>query len=439
MVIVMKIAISGTGYVGLVTGICLAEIGHDITCVDIDKEKINSIKEGNIPIYDEKIEELIKKNKDNLKFTTNYKMTYKNNDIIFVCVGTPDRYDGSANTDYVYEVCNQIKESATSDKIIIIKSTVPMGINDDIHKHLNENSDYRFHIVSNPEFLSQGTAIHDMLYPSRIIVGTEDDYSEDMMRKIYEPLTKAPYNAPYLSMSRKSAEMVKYASNDFLALKISYINEIANFCEKIGANIDDVTSGMSYDSRIGDKFLNAGIGYGGSCFPKDTKALHWLSRDLECELKTISSTIDVNKLQKVKLMNKVLEDFKELKGKKVAVLGLSFKPGTDDLREAPSIVNVDMLLEYGAFVNVYDPVALNKFKKLYGNQVNYYQSIDEAITGCDFAMIMTEWDQIVNYDLENYKKLMKRPIIYDGRNCYSLADAKSANLIYYSIGRKYIK
>ncbi len=431
----MKVAVAGTGYVGLVTAVCLAEIGHTVICVDVDQEKIKMLQSLKSPIYEKNLEEFMKKNKDHIFYTLDYKKAYQEAEIIFIGVGTPERYDGSANLDYVYHVCEQIKGSVTADKTIVIKSTVPIGTNDEVEKFLNKESKIHFSVASNPEFLAQGTAVHDTLYASRIVVGTNDEKSKKIMEQLYLPLTKEPYNVPYLSMNRRSAEMVKYASNDFLALKISYINEIANFCEKVGANIDEVTRGMSYDSRIGNQFLKAGIGYGGSCFPKDTKALHWLGKSLDCELKTVNATIEINRIQKLKLAQKVKEDFPNLKGKKAAVLGLSFKPGTDDLREAPSLVNIDFLLDYGVNVSVYDPVALDKFKSSYKRKIKYCTTIDEAIQDCDFAFIMTEWKEIKEYDLNHYRKYMKTPFLYDGRNCYSIEAAKKAKIKYYSIGR----
>lgn len=432
----MKVAVAGTGYVGLVTAVCLAEIGHEVVCVDVDIEKVKLMQSLKSPIYEDRLEELMIKNKDNIIYTTDYKSAYKDSEVIFVGVGTPERQDGSANLDYIHEVCDQIKESSKDDKVVVIKSTVPMGTNKDISKRLNENSKVKFYVVSNPEFLAQGTAVKDTLSASRIIVGTNDKYSDKVMRELYLPLTQIPYNVPYLSMSRESAEMVKYASNDFLALKVSYINEIANICEEIGADIDDVTRGMSFDDRIGGKFLNAGIGYGGSCFPKDTKALYHFAQNLDCDLKTVNATIEVNVLQKQRLIEKAKKDFgEELKGKKVAVLGLAFKPGTDDLREAPSIDNVNMLLEYGVNINVYDPVALDKFKELFDNKIKYYKRIDDAIRNCDFVFIMTEWKEIVDYDVEKYVKLMRSPVVYDGRNCYSVEKMKEVGVLYRSIGR----
>lgn len=435
----MKVAVAGTGYVGLVTAVCFAEIGHDVVCVDVDPKKIDTLQKGKCPIYEPGLEELMKKNQDRLQYTLSYQEAYRDSKVIFVGVGTPERYDGSANLDYVYKVCEQIKEVAESDKIVVIKSTVPIGTNDELEKRLNENSSIHFYIVSNPEFLAQGTAVHDTLHPSRIVVGVEEEYSKKIMAELYHPLTVEPYSAPYLVMDRKSAEMVKYASNDFLALKISYINEIANFCEKIGADITEVTRGMSYDKRIGSQFLNAGIGYGGSCFPKDTKALHWLSQSVDCELKTIKACIEVNKSQKIKLFEQAYMDFKgDLSGKVVAVLGLSFKPNTDDLREAPSIDNVELLLEHGAIVRVYDSIALSKFKERFLQRVEYAFSIDEAIQDADSVFIMTEAEEFKNYPLSRYKKLMRQPYVYDGRNCYDLKIVEKEGIHYYSIGRRKI-
>lgn len=445
----MKIAVAGTGYVGLVTGVALAHIGHDVTCVDVDEEKVKKMSQGISPIYEEGLEELMKEGKERLTYTTNYKEAYKDKDVIFIGVGTPERADGSANLDYVYKVCEQIAESVNKDCVVVVKSTVPIGTNDKVEEYLRKNvkPGIKIYVASNPEFLAQGTAVRDTLHASRIVVGTNHRVPERIMRKLYSPLTKKPYKVPYLSMNRCSAEMVKYASNDFLALKISYINEIANFCEKVGANIEDVTKGMGYDSRIGNKFLNAGIGYGGSCFPKDTKALHWLSKELERELKTVSACIEVNKRQKIILYEYLKELLIDLENKNIGVLGLTFKPGTDDLREAASIDNVELLLDSGANVKAYDPISTEKFKekiKLFVDEdkvvekINYYTDIDDTIKDCDAVLIMTEWPQIKEYDLNKYEELMKNPLVLDGRNCYNLKDVEKTKVKYLSIGRKRI-
>ena len=441
----MKIAVAGTGYVGLVTGVALAHIGHNVTCVDVDKEKIVKMKKGISPIYEQDLEKLMQENSNRLDYTLDYKNAYKDADVIIIGVGTPEREDGSANLDYVYSVCEQIVESLEKDCVVVLKSTVPIGTNDEIEKKLNNEvkDGIKVYVVSNPEFLSQGTAVHDTLYASRIVVGTEDKFAADVMQKMYEPLTKEPYNVPYLHTSRRSAEMIKYASNDFLALKISYINEIANLCKKLGANIEDVAKGMGYDSRIGNKFLKAGIGYGGSCFPKDTKALHWLGQIEGVELETIQACISVNKKQKLVLFNELLNDFNgHIEGKTISVLGLTFKPGTDDLRDAPSIDNISMLLDYGVHVKAFDPISTESFKKKINfkladdgvkGTIAFFDNIDETIKDADAVMIMTEWPEIVNYDVKQYKKLMKTPRVYDGRNCYKLEDTK--DIIYSSIGR----
>lgn len=436
----MKIAVAGTGYVGLVTGVALAHIGHNVTCLDNDTKKIKKLKLGICPVYESELEDLMNKNKGKLNFTTDCKEAYDNVDAIFVCVGTPEKEDGSANLDYIYKVCESITKFLKRDCNIIIKSTVPIGTNDKVEEYLRKNitENINVNVSSNPEFLSQGTAVHDTLYASRIVVGTENEEAEKIMREIYKPFTEEPYNIPYLSMNRRSAEMVKYASNDFLALKISYINEIANFCEKIGADIIDVTNGMKFDSRIGSKFLSAGIGYGGSCFPKDTKSLHYISNINGEEITTVRSGIEVNKRQKKRLFEKLKRDFKNLKGISVAVLGCAFKPGTDDIRESPSIDNVNLLLEFGCQVFIYDPLDLarNNFKKIYGDSIKYFGSIDECIKNKDVVMIMTEHKEIVDYDLNNYVKLMKKPVIYDGRNCYLIDNVNKYSINYISIGRQ---
>lgn len=438
----MKVAVAGTGYVGLVTGVALAHVGHNVTCVDVDEEKIKLMKKGISPIYEKDLEDLMKKNKDRLVYTTDYKKAYSNADVIFIGVGTPERSDGSANLDYVFMVCDNIAESLTHDCVVVVKSTVPIGTNDKVEEYLNSHVKEGIHVsvASNPEFLAQGTAVRDTLYASRIVVGCEDDYARGVMEEVYRPFTMDEYQVPYLVMNRRSAEMVKYASNDFLALKISYINEVSNFCEVIGADITDVTRGMSYDKRIGDKFLNSGIGYGGSCFPKDTKALHFLSCEYDTEFKTIKACIDVNKQQKLRLFKKLKEDYgnKNLHGMNIAILGATFKPGTDDLREAPSIDNVRALLDYGVNISIYDPVGLDRFEKLFGNSINYYDNIDDCIKDKDLVMIMTEWDTIKNYDLDKYVKLMKTPIIYDGRNCYPLSSVEKYKVNYVSMGRREI-
>lgn len=433
----MKIVVAGTGYVGLVTGACLSEVGHTVTCVDIDENKVAIMKQGISPIYEPGLDELLKRNykAGRLDFTVDYKRAYKDADVIFIGVGTPEREDGSANLSYVYGVCKQIADNVEKDCLVVIKSTVPIGTNDRVEAYLNEfkKNSVNIEVASNPEFLAQGTAVKDTLHASRIVIGIESKKSEETLRRIYEP-----FGQPIVVTNRRSAEMIKYASNDFLALKISFMNEMANVCEIVGADIQDVAKGMSFDKRIGDKFLNAGIGYGGSCFPKDTKALHWLANDNGYEIKTIKAAIEVNENQKYKLFRKAKEKFGSLRGMKVAVLGLTFKPGTDDLREAPSIPNVRRLLDEGAQIIAYDPVGINNFKKLYPTEIDYVNIPEDALVDADMAFIFTEWGEIKSIPMNKYEELMSSPVIFDGRNCYGLDEAEKVGVDYYSIGRNEI-
>lgn len=431
----MKIVVAGTGYVGLVTAVCLAEVGHTVTCVDVNEEKIKMLNNGKSPIYEPGLEELMEKNKSKLTFTLNSKQAYKKADVIFVGVGTPEKKDGSANLKYVYEVAKEIAENIEQNTIIVIKSTVPIGTNKRVEKYIKEHlkNNVKVEIVSNPEFLSQGTAVKDTLHAQRIVIGVTSKNAEKIMKEVYDG-----FNIPYVITDRESAEMIKYASNDFLALKISYINEIANLCELIGANIEDVTKGMGMDSRIGNKFLNAGIGYGGSCFPKDTKALHWLSNYYDYELKTIKAAIEVNGNQKIKLIKKARKYYEDFNGLNIAILGLTFKPNTDDLREAPSLDCIPILLDDGANIKAFDPIGEENFKNFYPNQITYCKNIDETIKDADLCLIFTEWDEIKQYDMSKFEKLMTKPIVLDGRNCYSLDEAKKHNIVYNSIGRKEI-
>ena len=434
----MKIAVAGTGYVGLVAGVCFAEKGHNVICVDVDENKVKLMKSGKSPIYEEGLEELLNKNyqEGRLDFTTDYKMAYKDADAIFIGVGTPEQPDGSANLSYVATVSRQIAENVEKDCLVVVKSTVPIGTNDKVEQFINDSlvHDVKIEVASNPEFLAQGHAVRDTLHAKRIVIGTESKEAEKILKEIYEP-----FHLPIVSVKRRSAEMIKYASNDFLALKISYMNDIANLCELVGADIEDVAKGMSYDDRIGASFLHAGIGYGGSCFPKDTKALKYLAKQHGYKLKTIEAAVDVNAEQKTKLFKKASERMITFKGLKVAILGLTFKAGTDDLREAPSKDNVKLLLESGADnIYAYDPVGKENFKKLYPTQINYANTPEEALKGANICFIFTEWNEIKEVKPETFKKLMKTPLVYDGRNIYNLEDMEKANVEYYSIGRKAI-
>lgn len=432
----MKIAVAGTGYVGLVAGVCFAEKGHNVICVDVDDKKVKMMKQGKSPIYEEGLEELLGKNykEGRLDFTTDYKSAYKNVDAIFIGVGTPEQPDGSADLSYVATVSRQIAESVEKDCVVVVKSTVPIGTNDKVEQFIKDSliCDVKIEVASNPEFLAQGHAVRDTLEAKRIVIGTETKHAEEMLREIYKP-----FKLPIVSVSRRSAEMIKYASNDFLALKISYMNDIANLCELVGADIEDVAEGMSYDPRIGASFLHAGIGYGGSCFPKDTKALKYLAEKHGYRLKTIEAAVEVNKNQKIRLFQKASERMITFKGLKVAVLGLTFKAETDDLREAPSLDNIRLLLENGANnIFAYDPVGTENYKKKYPIEINYVKNPEDALRDANICFVFTEWNQIKNLKPETFKQLMKTPLVYDGRNIYNLDDMEKAGVEYYSIGRK---
>lgn len=428
----MKIAVAGTGYVGLVTGVCLASKGHMVTCVDVDERKLDMLKAGQIPIYEPGLEDLLKENRDHMVFTSDYESAYKDAEVIFIGVGTPEKKDGSANLTYVYSVAEQIAEAAQKDCVVVIKSTVPIGTNDKIETFLKERlkNNIKVWVASNPEFLSQGTAMRDTLHASRIVIGVENPEAAQILQEVYKD-----FEAEKLVTNRRSAEMIKYASNDFLALKISYVNEIANLCEIVGADIEDVTKGMGFDARIGNRFLNAGIGYGGSCFPKDTKALSWLASFNDNELKTIKAAIEVNENQKMKLYKKARKYYDDFHGLTIAVLGLTFKPGTDDLREAPSLVNIPLFLEDGANIRAWDPVGVDNYKKYYPTELTYCDSIEDTLTGADLCLIFTEWKQIKEMDVTAFEKHMKRAIILDGRNCFDLKAFRNTHVLYESIGR----
>jgi len=436
----MKIAVAGTGYVGLVAGVCFAEVGHEVTCVDIDENKVKLMESGVSPIYEEGLEELMKKNNatGRIHYTTDYAKAYREAEAIFIGVGTPEMPDGSANLSYIATVCRQIAESIVHDCLVVVKSTVPIGTNDKVEQFIKDFlvNDVKVEVASNPEFLAQGTAVRDTLQAARIIIGTESKEAEAKLMEIYEP-----FNIPIVSVKRRSAEMIKYASNDFLALKISYMNDIANLCELVGADIQDVAKGMSYDARIGEKFLNAGIGYGGSCFPKDTKALKFLAKQVGYELKTVEACVDVNTRQKTRLFEKAKDRMITFDGLKVAVLGLTFKAGTDDLREAPSAENIKLLLEKGADIYAYDPAGVPRAKMQFpegkngAGSITYVASPEEALQGANICFVFTEWPEIKSVTPAQYKELMRTPLVYDGRNLYTLQEMKDAGIEYYSIGR----
>lgn len=435
-----KIAVAGTGYVGLVAGACFSEVGHNVTCVDIDENKVNTMKQGISPIYEEGLEELMQQNyaAGRIDYTTDYQSAYKDADAIFIGVGTPEQADGSANLSYIATVARQIAESVEKDCLVVVKSTVPVGTNDKVEQFINDFlvNDVRVEVASNPEFLAQGSAVKDTLQAERIIIGTESKWAEDVLFGLYEP-----FKLPIVSVNRRSAEMIKYASNDFLALKISYMNDIANLCELIGADVQDVARGMSFDDRIGSKFLNAGIGYGGSCFPKDTKALENIAKQNGYELKTVKAAIDVNKEQKTLLYKKASKRLITFNGLKVAVLGLTFKPGTDDLREAPSLENIPLLLEQGADIYAYDPVGAENFAKVHPEgpkakgSITYVSNAEQALKDAHVCFVFTEWGEVKAVTPGQYGQLMRTPLVFDGRNIYGLQEMATAGVEYHSVGR----
>ncbi|MGE1198503.1 UDP-glucose dehydrogenase family protein [Priestia megaterium] len=430
----MDIAIIGTGYVGLVTGVCLSEIGHNVTCIEIDKEKVKKMRLGNSPIYEPGLDELMVKNiqKERLNFTTSHKEGLANKQIIYIAVGTPQEVDGSANLKFIEQAAKDIAQNITNDVIVVTKSTVPVGTNMHIKDLVFNNltTEFKIQVVSNPEFLREGSAINDTFHGDRIIIGHDNEQAANILEEVYKPL-----NIPVFKTDIYSAEMIKYASNTFLATKISFINEIANICDKVGANVEDVTKGMKLDKRIGSHFLNAGIGYGGSCFPKDNSALVKIAENAQYNLEIIKSTIKVNERQPLVLVEKAKVRFGSLIGKKVALLGLTFKPYTDDMREAPSIYIAQQLLREGAQVIGYDPVGIERAKEILPKEINYVDSLEQALLEADVVFILTEWKEITEFFLEKAVQLMKNPVVFDGRNCFSLKDAKSFHVEYHSIGR----
>ena len=429
----MNIMVVGTGYVGLVTGVSLSEIGHHVTCVDLNEEKIEKMKNGISPIYEPGLSELMTKNinEKRLFFTTNLQDGCQDTQVIYIAVGTPENENGSANLSYVEQVARDIAKFISIDTIVVTKSTVPVGTNHKIKQIINENlkNDVRVEIVSNPEFLKEGSAIHDSFYGDRIVIGFEQKEAANIIEEINKP-----FGVPVFKTDIRSAEMIKYASNAFLATKISFVNEISNICERVGANIEEVANGMGLDQRIGNQFLKAGIGYGGSCFPKDTKALIQIAGNVNYEFELLKGVVNVNQNQQGLLLKKLNDRFDSIEGKRVAILGLAFKPNTDDMREAPSIIVTEELLKQGVKVIAYDPIAMDKAKSILSPNVEYANSVSEAIKECDATLILTEWEEIKNMDLNQFDQ-MKQPLVIDGRNCFGLDEMEFHGVEYHSVGR----
>ncbi|WP_165998045.1 UDP-glucose/GDP-mannose dehydrogenase family protein [Bacillus sp. Cs-700] len=430
----MKIAVIGAGYVGLVTGVSLAEIGHRVTCIDMDHKKVAMMIGGHSPIYEPYLEEMMRRNLRNgrLQFTTSHQEGFDGVEVIYIAVGTPQLPDGTADLQYIEQAAYDIATSFQNDIIVVTKSTVPVGTNARIKALIDEMSmtERRVDIVSNPEFLREGSAVSDTFHGDRIVIGADNQEAANVLEQINEP-----FKLPIYHTDLNSAEMIKYASNAFLATKISFINEISAICEKVGANVEDVALGMGKDRRIGEQFLKAGIGYGGSCFPKDTNALVQLAGNNQHNFKLLKSVIEVNHTQQKKLIEKTLQAAGELQGKRVALLGLAFKPNTDDMREAASIPIAHALKKHGAEIVAYDPIAMANAKKHLPEDVHYKTSLIEALEEADVALILTEWNEIKTLDLSNYVKWMASPIIVDGRNCYSLDEVEKYPIHYVSIGR----
>ncbi len=430
----MNLTIAGTGYVGLVAGVCFAHVGHTVTCVDVDPKKIEMLRSGISPIYETDLEELLQEGLSSglLQFTTDYTSAYASAEVVFIGVGTPELPDGSANLSYVATVARQIAESVEHDCLVVVKSTVPVGTNDKVEQFIKDSlvKDISVEVASNPEFLAQGSAVHDMMHASRIIIGVESEKAESVLHTVY-----APFDLPIVAVSRRSAEMSKYAANDFLALKISYMNDLANLCELVGADIEDVARGMSYDERIGSRFLKAGVGYGGSCFPKDTKALEYLAQQHGYNLRTVSAAVSVNTTQRTLLYRKACKRMITFDGIKVAVLGLAFKAGTDDLRESPALYNIPLLLDHGAVITAFDPVAQENCKRQYSFAMDYAPTLEEALTGAQVCFIFTDWKEIKAFAPSEFKRLMRTPLVYDGRNLFDPEKMKEAGVEYYSVGR----
>ena len=432
----MKITVIGTGYVGLVAGACFADMGNNVICVDNNEQKLALLKNGIIPIYEPGLEELVKSNilEERLSFSPDLDSAVKASDVCFIAVGTPQGEDGSADLQYVLGVAEEIAKAMNGYKVIVDKSTVPVGTAETVTEIIKKHTSHPFDVVSNPEFLKQGNAVDDFLCPDRVVIGSNSERATQIMQDIYSPFFRTGNRV--IVMDVKSAEMTKYAANSFLATKISFMNEIANLCEKVGADAEMVRVGMSTDSRIGNKFLFPGLGYGGSCFPKDVKALIKTGLDNNCEMNIIKAADEANKKQRVNFLDKITKHFGEdLTGKIFAVWGLAFKPKTDDLREAPSVTIINDLLKRGAKVKAFDPKAMEVAKFYLGERITYSKNSYEALEGADAMLLLTEWNEFRRPDFERVKNLLNQPVIFDGRNQYNSERVKEKGFIYYQMGK----
>ena len=432
----MNIAVVGTGYVGLVAGACFAETGNDVICVDVDEKKVQALKSGQVPIFEPGLEELLKSNihEKRISFTTNLEQAVKTSEVIFLALPTPPSENGSADLKHVLDISKKIGKLLNGYKVIVTKSTVPVGTADKIRAVISKETKLDFDVVSNPEFLKEGAAVNDFMKPDRVVVGVRTERARKIMEDLYEPFVRT--GNPIIVMDERSSELTKYAANAMLAAKISFMNEIANLCERVGANVDMIRRGIGTDARIGNQFLFSGIGYGGSCFPKDVAALEFTSRESDYDFQILSAVQNVNQNQKNVLVEKLLKFFRgKIKGKQFAIWGLSFKPNTDDVREAPSLTVIKNLLKHGAKLSVHDPVAMEEMKKHFGNSVAYFKNNYDALKNAEALLILTEWNEFRRPDFEKMKTLMKRPLVFDGRNIYDTSIIAEKGFTYFSIGR----
>jgi len=431
----MKIAVVGSGYVGLVAGACLAENGNDVVCVDKDDAKVRLLQKGKIPIYEPGLEEMVRRNRaeKRLTFTTALERGVRNSQIIFIAVGTPTGEDGSADLQHVLGVARDVARAMNGYKVVVNKSTVPVGTAAKVKEIISQETTQPFSVVSNPEFLKQGAAIDDFMKPDRVVIGAEDSRAAELMKELYAPFTRT--GAPIMLMDCASAELCKYAANAMLATRISFMNEVANVCEAVGANVDQVRLAVASDRRIGSSFLFPGVGYGGSCFPKDVKAMLNFAGARKYDFRILHAVEAVNDRQKLRLLDKLKAHFGSLEGKRVAVWGLAFKPRTDDMREAPAVPLIQGLLAAGASVQAYDPEAMKVAKTIFGSDIDYAESSYAALTGADALVIVTEWNEFREPDFARMLKLMRTPTIFDGRNLYSPEQIRSQGFTYFSMGR----
>ena len=431
----MKLSVVGTGYVGLVVGTCFAESGNDVICVDIDENKLKVLAKGESPIYEPGLSDLLRKNlaEQRLSFTSDLKKAVETAEIIFLALPTPQSEDGSADLQHVLAVSEKIGKFLNGYKVIVNKSTVPVGTSDSVREIVSKNTSKEFDVVSNPEFLKEGAAVNDFMKPDRIVIGSRSPKAIAIMQDLYAPFVRT--GNPLIVMDERSSELTKYASNSFLATKVSFMNEVANLCEKVGADIDLIRKGMGTDPRIGSQFLFSGIGYGGSCFPKDVKALLHTAKASGYDFRILDAVETVNKDQKKVIVRKIQTHFKKLQGLTIALWGLAFKPNTDDIREAPALAIIEMLLKEGVTLRVHDPEALNEVKKLVGDKIQYFENNYDALKGADAMAVVTEWNEFRRPDFSRMKSLLKSPVIFDGRNIYNPGKLREMGFTYYGIGR----